>query len=875
MPIKKKIFQWLKRTVRFNRIMSIVMLWLLFIYGVPIFPIPLILNIILRWQATTAVAVDDIRLRYNILTATPEVIIDNLQIDDDNFERIVIGLNSQWSLHSRAQDNLAVREEATISSAPPSLGMPNYWEEPKSFNVLASNAIFSYVIVRYAAINLPFEIRELLISPDKTSPIGFRLDGFWQIEGYRGKLSFRKKEGENLTLFLTSKKFNLLNVLEHLTGREESIFNFSALEGRGRARSLEEFAVDSKLVFDDEVNFQMADIKIASRDHYLETIITPGEQRTDILLRWDLDNLQTLLSQDIKLKTKVTKINTKGNLALYSSVADRGAVSAYGISDGDRAKSINNHLELLAYFRNEDVRNLHLKFDFLPNDIEEKATDYAFRGDIDAIKDGQAMDLNFKLAKVGFEHHLDVAFDESLQAVCAMFDFCDDLPANLIWGHEFSKVKGNYKIHINNTKQSLYDKFRNWHKIYFDSYASFEDAPDFDIPFMNFSSKANSLTEVMMQGYSYGNAIQIEEARVENQNGLSAIARQLEIKDGSFYKGIIESKVGNRKKSGFIVSRLPDGTRKMEAVGESISLAPYLGFEKDRNITADEVDIFDRHIDRSKLPNLYLVGHIEKLRLHGDYEWRNAKFKVIIRDKRLEFVDFKSNEVTLFYKVGAIGDAVFRVSGTHAGEMLNGLGVLSGVEGGNIKFSATAKNADQPLIGSGEITDFLVYRLGGVAKLFDLLSITGLFSGEVGVPFDKITSKAKMHNRQIIFENGVMTGPSMEMTFAGRLDRWADATVIEGTYVPKNIITSILDNIPFLNLILPMSGDNAVIGTRYIITGSLDKLNVRFNVGTLLTPGILRGVFGQPTGEQEFIERGPSKSSTKETSQDKKTDEKK
>ncbi len=851
--------------------MTVVMLWLIFVYGLPLFPAPLVLNLLLPLRSTENISVDDIRLRYNILTATPEIIVDNLQVGDENFNKIVIGLNSRWSLNNSQQKQIyngwqhqkAPKVDFTMPSAPPLLGIPNYWEETKTFNVLASNAIFSYVIVRYAPLDIPIEIHDLLISPDQNSPVGFRLDGLWRIAGYRGKLSFSKKEGENLILNITSKRFNLLDVLSNIWGDEQKILdnvaflNLDMLAGKKRRNALEEFLVDGKVMFDDNVSFQSADIKITSQNHYVEAMVVPSTERTHIFLRWNLKNLQTLLSNKIKLNTKLQQLDTQGSLSLYKILPQRGGLSGWGVDETDASKKVDNKLALSAAFNQPSIKTLNLQANLLPNQVEEVATDYAFHGKLQASKDQQKMDANFKIAKVGSDNNFHVQVYESLQSVCTMFDFCNALPANLIWGHDVSKLKGNYNIHITIAEQNAYEKIRGWRKIFFAANIAFKNTPSFDIPFINFTSRANSTTQIFANGYSYGNTVLVNKVNVSNEKGLSVNASNLQFQNGTFLKGTIESTIGQKEKSAFTISYLPDGTRKMDVVGDRVSFAPYLGFEKDRVPTSpNDIDFLDRHIDRKKLPDVYLTGQIKKLRLHGDYEWNNAKLLLVVRDERLEQVDFKSDQLTLFYKVGAIGDAVLKINGTHAGEMLNGLGVLSGIEGGKITFNAQAENADEPLIGSGEIIDSNVLRLGGVAKMFDLLSISGLLSENEGVPFDKIIVNAKMRERQIIFEEGIISGPSMEMTFAGRLDLFGPGTYIEGTYVPKNIITRILDIIPLLNLILPMTGDNAVIGTRYTIKGSLEDLKVRFNVGTILTPGILRGIFGKPTGAQEFIERG-------------------
>lgn len=872
MARQKFFFAGAQRMITPRRSMAVLLLWLIFFYGFPLFPLPLILNTWLKPQA--GITIDDIRVRYNILRASPELIITHALVGNSDIQKIVVGINSRWWLNPSYGDNRLARlkDEDMIPSHVVALGNPNYWEESKTYAPLSNNAIFSYLILWHEDSNLPFRVNNLVISKDKNSPIGFRLDANWQIQDYQGTLAFRKKPSEDLTLFLDSDKFNLIDVLEKLNNKDSNFLGdyLDILPSKKRNYSLEEFAVSTKIRFADDFVFRNADIKIVSADHYLDALLLPLTDSNNpvghfgIMLRWDLENLQTLLSAKIKKSTKVRNFNTKGQLAFYIGKNKEGNGDIFGITAGrgSDGKPITNSLQLVANFNDRKAQNLQLNLQFTPDKLKRDTTSvYAFQGNGHAQKDNDGMDFDFEARDIAQEHHFSFAFRESLQAICSMFNFCETLPANLIWGHEFSRIKGDYRFTLHDRVLNPYEKFLNIRKIYFQVTGRFRTKEAFDVPFINFKSKPNSLSQASASGYQYKNTTVISRADIKNESGLTATLHNLKIQNGDLVSGDIKSQVGRNEISEFHVTKMPDGSNKILIVGDRGSFAPYLGFEKDRHPTNPMVDMLDRHINFKKKPDVQISAQLKRLLLNGDYEWRNANLNFTMRDDRIELIDWHSDEMEFFYKVEPGGAATMRMNGSHVGEVLTGAGIFSGVKGGRGTFTASSPNANTPMTGSGKIVDFSLTRLGGVAKIFDLLSISGLFNDDPdGIPFDHFTTNARMFDQQIIFDKGVLSGPSMEMTFVGLLDIIGNGTRIEGTYVPKNIITRILDFIPLLNIFFPMSGDNAVIGTRYVITGLLEDLKIRFNFGTLLTPGFLRDIFGRPQAPDNFIKRTPNQS---------------
>jgi hypothetical protein len=194
--------------------------------------------------------------------------------------------------------------------------------------------------------------------------------------------------------------------------------------------------------------------------------------------------------------------------------------------------------------------------------------------------------------------------------------------------------------------------------------------------------------------------------------------------------------------------------------------------------------------------------------------------------------------------------------------VLRTLGVLDNVVGGKLDLRAEIEDAKPgaPVTGVFTIRDYQLTRTPFLAKLLTLASLTGIgdrLSGQgismrsLNVPFSKLGDK-------ITVADGRTVGSELGITFSGGIDLAANTIDINGTIVPVYTLNSLLGNIPGVGHLLVGSSGSGMFAPAYSLRGSLDQPNVSINALSMLTPGILRGIFnglgggeGQgPTPEQ-------------------------
>lgn len=808
-------------------------------------------------------------------------------------------------------------EDIYGTNTPYVLGVPNYWENNVDFSPTVSSASIPYIKIVTGFAQKPFVLSNIKLQ-ELIKPINlktdsniikamtkYQLSGSWEFYNYHG--IFFSEYKDHPSLVFLSNKFSLIDVVKSLVAEnEQSIFNKDFFKQhlsldpikeftiKRKITSDEIFAVNTKINFDNEFGFQNLQTKIISEKHYFAALVYTRDNRYEALINWDLANLQSILPSDFKKDKKVIDIETKGNVLLYYETPHLTNYSIFGITNTmplglTISQEVLNLVKKSGFYKNlhfsnsankpievESSFNLDLRlkntitskndiayspasllqfvFNFSPNLQEEKFYFYSFSGN-GSVNKPKTIPFNFSFRQTSEQNIFGFRFSQSFLDICTLFDFCKDIPPNLILGHRISTIKGSHNLSFYYNFKKFFDK-----KIYYSLKSTFFDSVGFEIPFIGYKTTPNTKTNINLNGYMDDESFVIKKAHATNQSGLDVSAANLVFNKYGFSKGIISSDIDNVGKANFKIIPLTNGEVRMEVKGDVVSFAPYLGFYSSG--ASRKTDMFDRHFTKDSITDINLTADVKRLRLNGSYEWRNVKFEFIMKDGKFYRIVATGDNVKFRYIVNPDDlSALVDIDVEPAGELLYGIGLLEGISGGHAIIKANAKDADSPLIGKIELKNFSAYQLGAVAKFFDLLSISNLFSGlnDAGIQFDSLVADAKMFDRQIILNNGILSGASMEMTFVGLLDLLSSGTNIEGTYVPKNILTRLIDVIPLVNVILPMSGDRAVIGSRYVITGDLDNLKVRFNVGTALTPGFLRDIFGRPKAPENFIDRQQQK----------------
>lgn len=311
----------------------------------------------------------------------------------------------------------------------------------------------------------------------------------------------------------------------------------------------------------------------------------------------------------------------------------------------------------------------------------------------------------------------------------------------------------------------------------------------------------------------------------------------------------------------------PGGGYKIHVGGDSFDAAPFFKGKPEKP-PADKTAAAAPPPTPSKGPPLSISIDVGKLWLTPSHHQPMLAAKGTIEDDgtRISAASLTANSyegvpVTCMMSPSGTG-RLLTISSPDAGAVLRTLGVLDNVVGGKLDLRAEIEDAKvgAPITGVFTIRDYQLTRTPFLAKLLTLASLTGIgdrLSGQgismrsLNVPFTKLGDK-------VTVVDGRTVGSELGITFTGGIDLAANTIDINGTIVPVYTLNSLLGNIPGVGHLLVGSSGSGMFAPAYSLRGSLDQPNVSINALSMLTPGIMRGIFnglgggeGQgPTPEQ-------------------------
>ncbi|MEO9190807.1 MAG: AsmA-like C-terminal region-containing protein, partial [Acetobacteraceae bacterium] len=195
------------------------------------------------------------------------------------------------------------------------------------------------------------------------------------------------------------------------------------------------------------------------------------------------------------------------------------------------------------------------------------------------------------------------------------------------------------------------------------------------------------------------------------------------------------------------------------------------------------------------------------------------------------------------------GGRVLRASAVDGGAVLRDLGATDSIQGGRL--SVTARYLDQrtgrPLSGVAEMDDFTVRGAPVLAKVLQAVTLYGLVQAVegTGMRFNHLAAPFAYSDGVLELDDARAFNASLGLTAKGRIDFDRERLGIEGTIVPAYYVNTALGRIPLIGRLFSPEKGGGVFAARYSAQGSLDDPTVRVNPLSALTPGFLRGLFGQ------------------------------
>lgn len=231
------------------------------------------------------------------------------------------------------------------------------------------------------------------------------------------------------------------------------------------------------------------------------------------------------------------------------------------------------------------------------------------------------------------------------------------------------------------------------------------------------------------------------------------------------------------------------------------------------------------------------LRNVEADAVHGEGGWRTASLlgtlpsggKVALeltpegRDQRLE------------------------VRSDDAGALIEALDLGQRIKGGTL-FLSTKLLSQDPVIADGrfEITEFVLQDAPLLARMLTLASLTGignLLGGE-GIKVDHLILPFTNADQNLTISDGLLRGSQLGLTVKGDVHRGDDTIDLAGTIIPVYTLNRLIGQVPVIGRILTGVNGRGAFAATYSLEGALADPTVYVNPLSILTPGLIRDLFG-------------------------------
>jgi hypothetical protein len=182
------------------------------------------------------------------------------------------------------------------------------------------------------------------------------------------------------------------------------------------------------------------------------------------------------------------------------------------------------------------------------------------------------------------------------------------------------------------------------------------------------------------------------------------------------------------------------------------------------------------------------------------------------------------------------------------GGLLKATNAYDLISGGVLRIDGTYDDrvANHPLSGTCEMDNFTLGDAPTVAKalaamtlygVVDLLHGSGLFFRKLIVPFH-------LADRRLQLTQARAYSASLGLTARGSIDLPDNRFNLQGTIVPAYFFNSMLGHIPLIGKYFSPEKGGGVFAAKYTLVGPIDDPQVHVDPLSLITPGFLRGMFG-------------------------------
>lgn len=185
------------------------------------------------------------------------------------------------------------------------------------------------------------------------------------------------------------------------------------------------------------------------------------------------------------------------------------------------------------------------------------------------------------------------------------------------------------------------------------------------------------------------------------------------------------------------------------------------------------------------------------------------------------------------------GSAV-RITSDDAGRVMAAAGVFANARGGALDLQLLPTEAKGEYRGTATIGSIRVKKASVLAELLSAISVVGVLEqlNGSGLVFNKASADFRLTPDAIEVTEGSAVGASLGVSMAGIYETGSKRLTMQGVVSPIYLLNGI-------GSFLSRKGEG-LFGFSYKIRGTADAPQIKVNPLSILTPGIVRKIFGKP-----------------------------
>ncbi len=250
-------------------------------------------------------------------------------------------------------------------------------------------------------------------------------------------------------------------------------------------------------------------------------------------------------------------------------------------------------------------------------------------------------------------------------------------------------------------------------------------------------------------------------------------------------------------------------------------------------------------------PAIKLELDVDTLLMASGTQMHSVKGQLQCSVQRCESADVNGMvaEKPFYFRINRDAKNIRQLSirAENAGEFLKSLSLYDKMEGGVLTISGQYVDSGPKtmLRARLDISEHTIRKAPVLAKILTLASLTGFFDmleGN-GIRFTKMVIPFSLQNDVITVSKARAFGSAIGITAEGNITFPAVLFDIKGTVVPSYTANTILGKLPIVGDILTGGDGKGVFAGNYSVKGTYEDPSVTVNPLSILTPGILRGIF--------------------------------